>query len=250
LNRPLRAAKILLASTGIILMFSVVAQAAVRDSRIVTASDRSITFEIDIPGAEIVSTGEGIVRVLLDGYGSFSPPGAPEIPGKSFRVALPPEGSYQVASSVLEWESLGRIRLARVFGERLVKGEDGLPITERFMPENPWREGYRPDIVGTGNASFMGRQRVLPVRVNPLVMDGDEARLARRIRITVSFTGAGIPAGAVVKPPSTGAWDRLYRAVRRESRFADRCGSLRRAHDRYDRPEEVLLRRERARPQA
>ena len=180
--------------------------------RIVAASDRSITFEIEIPRAEIAPAGDdGLVRVLLDGYGSFSPPGAPEIPGRSFRVALPPEGGYQIASSVLEWESLGRIRLARVFGERLVKGEDGIPITERFMPENPWLDGYAPDIVGAGTASFMGRQRVLPVRVNPLSMEGEAVRLARRIQITVNFTGSTrIPTGAGVKPSAAGAWDRLY----------------------------------------
>ncbi|MCK4351589.1 MAG: hypothetical protein KAX13_12055, partial [Candidatus Krumholzibacteria bacterium] len=213
MNRTQRAAKILLVFSCILLECSVITRAADRDFRIIATSERSITFEIEIPRAEIVPAGDGLVRVLLDGYGSFSPPGAPGIPGRSFRVALPPEGGYQIASSVLEWESLGRIRLARVFGERLVKGEDGIPITERFMPEDPWRrDGYRPDIVGTGTASFMGRQRVLPVRINPLVIEGEGVNLARRIRITVSFTGtAGIPPRAGVKPPAAGAWDRLYR---------------------------------------
>ena len=212
MNRRQRAVKILLVFSCILLVCSVITRAADRDSRIIATSERSITFEIEIPRAEIVPAGDGFVRVLLDGYGSFSPPGAPGLPGRSFRVALPPEGGYQIASSVLEWESLGRIRLARVFGERLVKGKDGIPITERFMPEDPWRDGYRPDIVGTGTASFMGRQRVLPVRVNPLVIEGEGVNLARRIRITVSFTGAAsIPVGAGIKPPAAGAWDRLYR---------------------------------------
>jgi hypothetical protein len=180
--------------------------------RLVSSLSRSISFEVDVPEARIVPVEGGLVRVVIDGYGTFSPPGAIELPGRAFRVAVPPGGEPTVSATVLEEEGLGALNLARVAAERLVEGEDGIAVSERYYPEDPWRGGGGFPIVEAHGASFMGRQRVLAVRVNPLVLDGRGARLARRILVTVSIPGAAAPSGAsqAPGPPVSGPWQRLY----------------------------------------
>jgi hypothetical protein len=179
--------------------------------RLLSSTDGSVSFEVTVPEAELVSEPGGLVRVRIEGYGTFSPPGAYELPGRAFRVAVPQTGEPTVTASVLESVPLGDLRLARVYGERLIGTEEGIPITERFLPADPWSDGYLPPVVSAGVPAFMGRQRVLPIRVNPLILGEGGVSIARRILITVNFgnfprTGAE----GILKPEPTGAWDRLY----------------------------------------
>lgn len=180
--------------------------------RLLSSTERSVSFEVIVPQAELITLEDGLVRVRIDGYGTFSPPGAYELVGNSFRVAVPPTGQPNVTFSVLETEHLGRFGLARVFGERFAEDDEGMLRTERFMPFDPWPVGYAPPVVSAGRAAFMGRQRVLAVRVNPLLLRGDEVSIARRILITVDFGGARPGAAEGLKGPEvSGAWDRLYK---------------------------------------
>ncbi len=160
-----------------------------------------------------MAAGDGGVRVAMHGYGSFSPPGAVEIPGKTFHVAIPLYGVPHLAAYVLEEEVLGDLQLSRVPGERLLRGENDFPRTEIFYPPDPWADTGMPPMVSAGRPCFMGRQRVLPVKVNPLILGRGGARLVRRLSVTVNIVG-----GAVVRdvepslaPPPWGVWDRLYR---------------------------------------
>ncbi len=196
------------------LLLSLSTGAGAEGFRLLSSTERSVSFEVIVPPAELVTREDGLVRVRIDGYGTFSPAGAYELPGNSFRVAVPPTGEPRVSFEMLETERLGRFDLARVYGERFVDQGDGMLRTERFMPPDPWSDGYLPPVVSAGRIAFMGRQRVLAVRVNPLLLRDGEVGMARRIRVTVDFGGVGPVEDEGLKTPGpSGAWDRLYESL-------------------------------------
>lgn len=185
--------------------------------RTLESGGRTVSFEILVPEPEIAPGPEGRAGIRLPGYGSFSPPGAVELPGKTFLVAVPPQGAVRVTFSALEREGLGEITLRRVPGERFVRGENDIPYTEYYYPPDPWAETGPPPLVSPGTASFMGRQRVLPIRVNPVRTGEGGISIVRRLSVTVSFDqGAGRDSGLeglAPEPGGAGAWDRLYRGL-------------------------------------
>jgi len=197
---------------SVLLVLAPSAAARGSGARLVSSAGSAVTFEITIPGATIVPAPGGTVRVVIDGYGTFSPPGAVELPGRAFRVAVPQFGDARVSAAVLEEERVGPLNLTRVPGERFVEGENGIAVTEQYYPPDPWADGGGPKLVEAGTASFMGRQRVLPIRINPLIIDASGARLVRRLSVTVSFGSRSAAAGVDGLPaaPVSLAWKRLY----------------------------------------
>jgi hypothetical protein len=196
----------------VLLAFAGAAGARENGARLVSSAGGAITFEVTVPGAGMVPAAGGTVRLVIDGYGTFSPPGAAELPGRTFRVAIPPFGEPRVSTTVLEEERLGPINLFRVPGERLIEGENGIPVTEQYYPPDPWANGGGLPLVEALESSFMGRQRILPIRINPIVLDAGGARFVRKLSVTVSFGNAGALSGTDVlgEAPLGGAWKRLY----------------------------------------
>jgi len=198
---------IFLFSLTVLLLTHAVTFARVENVR---SSAGRITFDLIIDQPELLETGDGAVRITLEGYGTFSPPGAPELPGRIFNVAVPPEGEPSVRAAVLSRERLGNIRPALREGSRLRRGEGDIPVTETYLPGvNPWEGRGLPPVVSAGSSSFMGRVMVLPVRVNPVGMDSDGYWIAREIRVTVNFPESEDSSGGA---PSE-KWDRIYRKV-------------------------------------
>jgi len=195
-----------------ILLVAASAAPGMEHARLVSSSGNTISFEITVPSAQVVPMQDGKARVLVPGFGSFSPPGAVELPGKTFNVAIPATGEVRISFSILEEESLGELVLARVPGERFVRGEKGIPVTEFYDPPDPWADVGLPPVVAAGTVCMMGRQRVLPVRVNPVVYAGGGSRIVRRIAVTVNIEGAPSPArtGLQREVPVSGPWQRLY----------------------------------------
>ncbi|HSG27945.1 MAG TPA: hypothetical protein VLA34_05645, partial [Candidatus Krumholzibacterium sp.] len=82
---------------------------------------------------------------------------------------------------------------------------------------DPWEGRIELETVSGAEPSFMGRQRVLPVRVNPVSKDGESYSQARRLRVTVSFEGppSDDPSGTTddidskALPVSSG-WQEIY----------------------------------------
>ncbi len=199
---------------ALLVLLALAGAAAAREdgARLVSSAGSAVTFEVTVPSAGMVPAAGGAFRLAIEGYGTFSPPGAVELPGRTFRVAIPRYGEPRVSVTVLEEERLGPLNLVRVPGERFIEGENGVPVTERYFPPDPWANGGGLPLYEALPASFMGRQRVLPIRINPLVLDAGGARLVRRLSVTVSFGTAGelSRADALGQAPLSGAWKRLY----------------------------------------
>ena len=184
-------------------------------ARLVSSGPSAIRFVIDVPEPRVEPGPAGGSRVLLDGYGTFSPPGAPYLPCRTFNVAVPAGAAATVSWTVASSEDLGPLELSRVRGERFIRYEDGIPLTEPFMPEDPWEGDIPLETVSAGEPAMMGRQRVLPVRVCPLGIENGGAVLARRIEVTVSFDRPGRSAGTspVSRPQAADAISSTWRGI-------------------------------------
>ncbi len=185
------------------------------------SSGGNISFEIIVERPELVATGGGL-RVLVNGYGTFSPPGAVEIPGRIFNVAVPPGSNPLLRTSVVERQYLGNVEIARAEGSRLVRSEDGLPLTETYLPEDPWKGKGLPPVISAGDVSMMGRVPVLPVRVNLLGRDEGGYWIARRITVSINAGGgsrnqeARSPGMEIISrdgQPLSAAWRGVYGRV-------------------------------------
>ncbi|MBN1884732.1 MAG: hypothetical protein JW876_04315 [Candidatus Krumholzibacteriota bacterium] len=184
------------------------AWAATPGTRILSSTASSVTFEIALPAHEIVETADG-ARVVVPGFGTFSPPGSIEVPGRLFPVAVPPSGEVRTSWRILSSVDLGPLDLARVRAERFVPGAEDIPATESFLPADPRAGLGLPAVVDAGRPSMMGRLRVLPVRVNALVGEAGSYALVTRLSVTVTWT-APAPGGGGLDAPLTGAWRSLY----------------------------------------
>jgi hypothetical protein len=181
----------------------------------IKTSDRTISFEIVIQKPVITSEENERARIRLDGYGTFSPPGAVEIPGRIFNVAVPLQGDFSLRAVILQREDLGDLKLMRKKGSRLVRDENNTNITEYYLPEDPWAgKGLLP-VVSAGKRLFMGRVRVLPVRVSPVGRSKNGYWIARRILVTITVTSGGTSFGSLETANNrlSNAWSRIYDRV-------------------------------------
>ncbi|HER44129.1 MAG TPA: hypothetical protein ENO08_06685, partial [Candidatus Eisenbacteria bacterium] len=193
------------------------ASAAGAGAKVIRSDNSSVVFEITVPQPRIERGGDG-ARVVIEGYGTFSPPGAPFLPARTFHVAVPAQGDPSVTWTVTESEALGAVTLARVPAERFIRyGDDGIPVSEMYMPEDPWGGRIPPETVVSARPAMMGRQRVMPVQVRPLMGQDGGFVIARKIMVTVSFGYASGPApersGARTAPGVSGVWERMYDRV-------------------------------------
>lgn len=204
-------------SKGILVLAAVLAAGALArgtagataQARLTASGGSSVTFEIAVP-EPVIERGPDGVRVALPGFGTFSPQGAPELPGRTYSVAVPRTGALRVTWSVTASSDLGELDLRRVPGERFIGYEDGIPLTETFVPPDPWNGELPIETVAAGEPAMMGRQRVLPVRVCPLSRSGGRYVLARRIAVTVSFDGTPSRDDGQGVPAPSAVWRSLY----------------------------------------
>jgi len=176
----------------------------------VSSGNNYVEFIVELPEPKIHELQDGSVEISFDGFGVMTPAGAPELPGKVLRVAVPGLGSFSVDYELLERVRIGEARLKRVKGEKLIKGKDGISSSAIFDVPDPWPEDFWPEPVKPLEPSYMGRLRVLPVRVIPIVREGEIYFIIRKLRIRVSFEGSLFEShGSGVKLVSSN-WRNLY----------------------------------------
>lgn len=162
--------------------------------RLVTATETQVIFEADLTGYVVTPsrhlTGTDVLEIR--GFGSFSQPGEPSIPGRDFLVALPPQGEPSVTWRVVRSEPLGEHRLEPVPFPVVREDENGAPFAgEEYRIDAGAYDKSRSAIGVTPEKVVRIRhQRVLPVRVIPVTYDPStgETVLATLIRIEVSFS--------------------------------------------------------------
>ncbi|MBN2185597.1 MAG: hypothetical protein JW746_09745 [Candidatus Krumholzibacteriota bacterium] len=184
---PRRSILTAFALVAAVLAFCSIKSVRAASQRILFSSLDGLTFEIELPDPRIVNLSDGSVEVALDGYGSFSPPGSFKLPGKTYHVAIPSSGDATIEFNILESIDLGRLNLSRVKEGRFVRSEENTPSTEYFLPEDRWEGETLLKVAEAGRPSFMSRQRVLPVMINPLYSSEGRFRFARKISVHVDF---------------------------------------------------------------
>jgi hypothetical protein len=167
--------------------------------------DASYTFKVEAPAVRVSPSPEGGSRILLDGY--VVPPtaaGRPELPLKTFRVALPPGATPRLEIRSLAEDLLRGVK-PRPAPRRLhdLAAED-LPdanrdafrrdvrTTERFEED---AEAYAARVVAPpavlGEVGIFRDQRYVEVRVTPVRWDAAArgVRVARSFEVVVHFDG-------------------------------------------------------------
>ncbi|MDZ7859233.1 MAG: C25 family cysteine peptidase [Candidatus Krumholzibacteriota bacterium] len=218
--KPEKSIRRLLNSSGLfvasILLFLSAASRLQGNVENVKRAEKTISFEIVIDKPDIIPDGDGRVRIRLDGYGTFSPPGAAEVPGRIFNIAVPESGDVSFSAAVLERDDLGDIRLARKMGSRLVKGKENTDLTETYLPKrDPWEKKGLLPVVSACREEFFGRVRVLPVRVSPVEKRAGGYSIARKILIKVNFRSESTLLGfnGPQKTSLSKAWRDIYERV-------------------------------------
>jgi len=207
---------------AVLLMVSVSAGAALSDDNLtlVSAEGSRVVFEVDLSGYRLEPSRllEGTERLVVPGFGSFSEPGEPTIPGRDYLVAVPEGASAAVRVTVLESAPLGARRLEPVPFPVVFHDEHGSPTASPEVRIDPevYEAASTSVTVRAGRPQRLRNQRVVPIRVIPLTYEPTtgEAVLASRLRVEVSFSGAS---GAAGRPgpvlPEIGEWERVYQRV-------------------------------------
>jgi hypothetical protein len=183
----------------------------------VNSSPSRIVFEVDVGDPSFRASSYRDYEILdLHRFGSFSAPGEPLIPGRDFLVALPPQGAASVSYTVLRSEPLGKHRLEPVPFPVVFENGDGVISTSleyRFDPAI--YDAVRPGVRVSGRPEGRLRhQRVLPVRVEPVMYDPltGEVVLAKRIRVEIVMSGANQGGAPLPSAPveESEVWERMY----------------------------------------
>ncbi|RMG44511.1 MAG: hypothetical protein D6718_09920 [Acidobacteria bacterium] len=150
-------------------------------------------LEIRVPPVRWLSD-RGAVWAEIEGFGRISEPGAPDLPLRRERVALPPGGALAVRRVEIDWYEG---RLPGPIAAYPARDPDRPPVADRFLaggywPAEPVRVASQSGAVR--NLRFATLE-ILPVQVDPAA---GRFRVARRI---VVWLDRGAAAAALPAPP-------------------------------------------------
>ena len=143
-----------------------------------------ISFSLPALGVEEVQVdGAAFQLVTIPGGGESGEVGAPAVPTFGRLIAIPAQGDVRIVTIVEEEEVLSGFRLAPV------QSEDGSDFA--FDTSAYERDTFGIDpVVETGSPAVMRDLRVVPMTIRPVQYNPatGEIKIARRIRIEVSYT--------------------------------------------------------------
>ena len=180
--------------------------------RLLSSGASATRFVVSVPEAKIgpAAADAKLFEITIPGYVSDGPPGAPALPARLLRVAVPPgsEPSLRVSATAgerregVEVAPLGRLEAPR-------DGERGRParMGAKGGPAGP-RSGERARLLGV---SWLRNQRVATVAVYPVDYEADAHRvtLFREIEVELSFG----PGGSGLAQPERDPFEDVYREV-------------------------------------
>jgi hypothetical protein len=169
-------------------------------ARVLSSDEDGVVFEVAVPAPRVSPAATGAFQDLtLDGYTPTSEPGRPVVPSRGWLLGVPPGAQPRVSIEVLQSETLPDVHPAPAVREihaPLDPTRDGPPdMPDPVLDRTPDPAVYAQDAFWpAAPAALDGATRlrdlntvtvrVFPVQVNPL---RGEARVARRLRVTVSF---------------------------------------------------------------
>ena len=200
------------------------AGAAREYTKLVSATDGRIVFEIDLSGYSLAPSSrlEGTERLEINGFGGFSEAGLPWLPGRVFLVGIPPRGEPTVSWTVVRSERLGTHRLEPVAFAVVLEDENGAPFASEEYRIDPAVYETGASAIGV-SAEGIGRlrhQRVLPVRVHPVAYDPStgETVIATLMRVEVTLSAGKDSASRIggrepIPIHDAAVWERIYSRV-------------------------------------
>jgi hypothetical protein len=174
----------------------------VAPARVAHSDASGVTFRVEVRAHRLSPSGaiEGAERLDIDGFERTGSPGEPPVYSRQFLVGLPPQGSFTVSHRIVATAALGRHRLEPFPAQVRMDDEELGPVpAERVTwDEAVYRAAVAPPALTADEPAYIRHQRVLPVRVNPVLYDpvSEELSLAT-IEIEVRFQGGGAPTPAV-----------------------------------------------------
>jgi len=220
---PLRLLGLLLIAAACVLPGESGAAASER-VRLISTAETRIVFEIDLSGYSLAPSSrlEGTERLEISGFGGFSEPGLPSLPGRVFLVGMPPRGEPAVSWTAVRSERLGTHRLEPVAFPVVLEDENGAPFASEEYRIDPAVYETGASAIGV-SAEGIGRlrhQRVLPVRVNPVAYDPltGETAIATLMRVEVTLStgkdsGSRIGGREPIPVRDAAVWERIYDRV-------------------------------------
>ncbi len=184
-----------------------------RDSGVsLLSSDPASTrllIEAGTPTFEAVKEEEGksglsSVRVVLDGFTSMSPPGAPDVPGRTVLVAIPAGAQVKFDVETAEESTFSGIHVAPVPtpGPR---PEDGTPPTWELREDPAFASApYPSDRVTVSSVERIRDLEVVGVTVRPVIADraSGTVRVAGKMIVTLHTTGGKTRDLGRAEPPA------------------------------------------------
>jgi hypothetical protein len=193
-------------------------------TRLISATDGRIVFQIDLSGYALAPSSrlEGTQKLEINGFGGFSEPGRPSLPGRVFLVGIPPSGEPAVSWTAVRTERLGTHRLEPVPFPVVLEDENGAPFASEEYRIDPavYETGASAISVSTDAIGRLRHQRILPVRVNPVAYDPStgETVIATLMRVEVTLSAGKDSAPRMggrepIPVRDAAIWDRLYNRV-------------------------------------
>lgn len=207
-----------------------------------------LRVRIETRGETVVpSPAGGWSSIRLPGAPSFGEPGEPSLPRAARWVALPPTGAASIRVDAVQTEDLGVLRLTPSPTPSIDR--DALPGEPRLLERVVEGDDYarfrvgRDDLVELGAPVFTRRQRMAPLRVQPVLHDAASGRtsIVRAVEVTIEFprdlarrVAAPSPdptvAGVLLNPTVARAWTTYPERIE-SIRTAVRQGAIARAAD-------------------
>lgn len=178
---------------------------------VVASSARELQLEIRAFGEELTPTELGHLRVRLAGAPAGAHPGLPALPALARWLALPPTGVPRLLVEAIEVEVLARgtVEPAPTPKPWRADDNDGPQMQESIELGSDYASFRQDtaDAIQLGAITSMARQRVVPLRIAPILFDASsgEIRIVRRARIRIEF-----PNGAQQQGPEPGASSRRW----------------------------------------
>jgi hypothetical protein len=201
-----------LATTAALAALAPAAHAAVPPGWTIAASDaRHLELRITVArplSTEVAANGRVYRALAIAGYAPGGESGDPALPEAGAWIGVPPSGPVELSVRVLETVDLGGGRLIpNPTPYRVSPTPFGEPSLGERIEEGPAYAGHRADranVAMLGHATWSRKQRIVPLRVSPVIFDaaGERLELVTQLELTITF-----PSGADASLLEEGAPD-------------------------------------------